>query len=85
MLMVVNSKQAPSQHQWDVISGVAPGEPERALQMLDLRERFPDASKVIDAWFEAIHKNKAAAESVFSDALRMNTPIKGCTFQVRIK
>lgn len=90
---------------WDVglhyLSGVAPGEPERALldwlcdspidlapmgtiydvlhigsadplllsrpceaQVLDLKERFPDESKAIDAWFEAVHKGREAAMAV---------------------
>ncbi len=33
-------------------------------QILDLKERFPDESKAIDAWFDAVHKGKDAAESV---------------------
>ncbi len=33
-------------------------------QMLDLKERFPDESEAIDAWFEAVHKGRDAAMSV---------------------
>lgn len=33
-------------------------------QILDLKERFPDESEAIDAWFEAVHKGKDAAMSV---------------------
>ncbi|MEZ5500528.1 MAG: NAD(P)/FAD-dependent oxidoreductase [Steroidobacteraceae bacterium] len=32
-----------------------------AAQVLDLKERFPDECKAIDAWFDAIHKGKEAA------------------------
>lgn len=90
---------------WDVglhyLSGLAPGEPERALldwlcdspidlapmgtiydvlhigssdplplsrpceaQALDLKERFPDETKAIDAWFDAVHKGREAAMDV---------------------
>jgi len=90
---------------WDVglhyLSGLSPGEPERALldwlcdspidlapmgtiydvlhigntdplllsrpyesQVLDLKERFPDESKAIDAWFDAVHKGREAAMAV---------------------
>ena len=31
---------------------------------LDLKERFPDESKAIDAWFDAVHKGRDAAHSV---------------------
>ena len=33
-------------------------------QALDLKERFPDESEAIDAWFDAIHKGREAAISV---------------------
>jgi all-trans-retinol 13,14-reductase len=33
-------------------------------QALDLKERFPDESKAIDAWFDAVHKGKEAAIAV---------------------
>lgn len=33
-------------------------------QILDLKERFPDEIKAIDAWFDAVHKGKEAAISV---------------------
>lgn len=33
-------------------------------QALDLKERFPDESEAIDAWFDAVHKGREAAISV---------------------
>ena len=33
-------------------------------QVLDLKERFPDESLAIDAWFDAVHKGREAAMSV---------------------
>ncbi len=33
-------------------------------QILDLKERFPDEGKAIDAWFDAVHKGREAAISV---------------------
>jgi all-trans-retinol 13,14-reductase len=30
-------------------------------QILDLKERFPDESKAVDAWFDAVHRGQAAA------------------------
>jgi len=32
---------------------------------LDLKERFPDDAKAIDAWFDAVHKGREAAYAVF--------------------
>ena len=33
-------------------------------QILDLKERFPDESKAIDTWFDAVHRGREAAMSV---------------------
>jgi len=33
-------------------------------QVLDLKERFPDEGKAIDAWFDAVHKGREAAMAV---------------------
>ena len=35
-----------------------------AAQVLDLKERFPDECKAIDAWFDAVHKGREAAMAV---------------------
>ena len=38
--------------------------PPYEAQALDLKERFPDETEAIDAWFDAIHKGREAAVSV---------------------